>query len=316
MKRIVGALAGLTWMVTLSAVRADDLRSTALDHPAPQPPASFTPEQHELANEVLEAWGWGTWMTLQEFGVVGYDAEPEDAVNAEMMLEANLDEFREMLKPELMFLRKACELPEPEFQTIRQSAEAWLREVTRQFIEEQQSDSDEQTESNAEPRTLPQRIRDVVAQVAECQLSAEQWQRYSDEFRKRSEHRKRVAILNLVARLDHDLRLSPSQRDQFAKLLEDNWNVAWGQSLGLLTNEANFMPALPEEAVARILTSAQRVAMTELPYDQNTDLWGDGPADWFFMVEEEVPPDAEESAEADPSPDASVQESESRHVED
>lgn len=316
MRQIAGALTVLIWMVALSAVRADDLRATDLDHPAPQRPASFTPEQRELANEFLEALGWEMWMTLEEFGVVADFADPEEAVNAEMELEASLDEFRGMLKPELMFLRKACELSEPEFQPISQSAEARLREVTRRFIEEQQSDSDEQTEPNAEPRSLPQRIQDVVAQVAECQLSVEQWQRYSDEFRKRSQHRKRVAILNLVARLDHDLRLSPSQRDQFAKLFEENWNAVWGESLGLLTNDANFMPMLPEEAVARILSPAQRAAMTELPYDQNTGPWGDGPVDWFFMIEGVVLPDTEEAAEAGLSPDASVQESEPRHVED
>lgn len=304
---IVGILAALTWMVASLPVQADDVRERDLEFAAHSQPIRFTPEQHELAGEVLDALGWSLWETLQEFRIVVNFAEPVDDANAEMVLEANMDEFRRMLKPELLFLRKACELSESEFQPIDQSADACLREVTRQFLEEQQSDSSEQTSSNTEPRTLPQRLQDLVAQVAECQLSAEQWGRYSHELRKRSEHRMRVAILNLVARLDADLRLSPNQRDQFAKLLEDNWDAAWGQSLLSFTDETNYMPKLPEEAVARILTPTQRVAMTDLQYE-NTNLWSDNPVDWFFDVEAEALLDAEQLSEDGSSPEDSAHE--------
>lgn len=287
MKRIAGALTVLTWMVALSVLRAEDVTVPVLDPLVPQPPASFTPEQHEIASEVLDALGWVTWLTLQEFGVVDHFEDRPDVENAEAILDASLDEFREMLKPNLVFLRRVCDLSDSEFQIISQSADARLREITQQLFEEQNSESDDPT-SDSDVKTLTERIQEAIAQVAECQLTAEQWERYSDELRKRSEHRKRVAILNLVARLDADLLLSSSQRDQFAKLLEARWNAAWGQSLGLLTDDSNFMPELPQEEVDRILSPTQRVAMAALQYEHEAGLWGDGAADWVFAVEEEV----------------------------
>lgn len=287
MKQIAEALTVLTWMVALSVLRADEVTSPVLDPLAPQRPASFTPEQHEIASEILDALGWGTWLTLQEFGVVDQFEDRPEADNTEAILDASLDEFREMLKPDLLFLRKVCDLSDSEFRTISQSADARLREITQQFFEEQNSESDDPP-SDSEVKTLPQRIQETVAQVAECQLTVEQWERYSDELRKRSEHRKRVAILNLVARLDADLLLTSSQRDQFTKLLEAKWNAAWGQSLGLLTDDSNFMPELPQEEVDRILSPTQRVAMAALQYEHEAGIWGDGAADWVFAVGEEV----------------------------
>lgn len=287
MKQIAGALTVLSWMVALSVLRADDVTSPALNPLTPQRPVSFTPEQHEIASEILDALGWRTWLTLQEFGVVDQFEGRPDVENAEAILDASLDEFREMLKPDLVFLRRVCDLSDFEFQTISQSADARLREITQQFVEEQNSESDDPT-SDSEVKTLPQRIQEAVAQVAECQLTVEQWERYSDELRKRSEHRKRVAILNLVARLDQDLLLSSSQRGQFTKLLEARWDAAWGQSLALLTDDSNFMPELPQEEVDRILSPTQRVAMAALQYEHEPGLWGDGAADWVFAVEEEV----------------------------
>lgn len=304
MRQIAGALTVLTWMVALSAVRADDLQASVLDQSAAQRPASFTPEQHELANEVLDALGWGTWLTLQEFRVVDNFEDRPDDENAAAILEANLDEFREMFKPDLHFLRKVCDLSDSEFQTISHSTDARLREITRLFVEEQTSESDDPPSSDSEVKPLTEQIQEAIAQVAECQLTAEQWERYSTELRSRSEHRKRVAILNLVARLDADLLLTSQQRDQFAKLFEANWNVAWGQSLGLLTDDSNFMPELPQEEVDRILSPTQRVAMAALPYEHEAGLWGDGAADWFFAVEEEVLVEADSPSEEAPPQNA------------
>lgn len=301
MKRIAGALTVLTWMVALSGLRADDVTAPVL---APQQPASFTPEQHEIASEVLDALGWGTWLTLQEFGVVDHFEDRPDVENAEMVLEAGLDEFREMLKPDLLFLRKVCDLSDSESEAISQSIDARLRQITQQLVEEQTSESDDPPSLNSEVKTPLQRFQEAIAQVAECQLTAEQWERYSAESRKRSENRKRVAILNLVARLDADLLLTSSQRDQFTKLLEARWNAAWGQSLSLLTDDSNFMPELPQEEVDRILSPTQRVAMAALQYEHEAGLWGDGAADWFFAVEEEVLVEEESPSEEAPPQNA------------
>lgn len=287
MRRFVGTLSSLTVMVTLWAAFADDPRDVEANRLVQAPPVQFTPEQHEIASEVLDELGWTVLQLIHPFANVE-DPALDGAVTVEMLNEFELGEFRMMLKPELLFLRKMCDLSEPEYQTLSQSCEASLREVVQQFMAEQ--DQPEQDENDGKkpsiaPKPLPQRIREAVSQIAECQLTPEQWMRYSTEFQLRSAHRKRVAIHNLVARLDHDLCLSPKQRDQFTKLLDENWSESWSQSLGTLADESNFMPRLAQNDLRLILSSTQLEVLSELPYDDEPDIWGENSIDFFLDIE-------------------------------
>ena len=63
--------------------------------------------------------------------------------------------------------------------------------------------------------------------MGEC-ATPDQQQRYLAEGKKRDAHRKEAAIHALVARLDRMLVLSGSQREQFLKLFESNWDEEWG----------------------------------------------------------------------------------------
>ncbi|MBC7820925.1 MAG: hypothetical protein IAG10_28915 [Planctomycetaceae bacterium] len=296
MCRIVGALSSLTVMVTLWAAFADDPRIVEADRLVQAPPAQFTPEQQEFASEVLDELGWTVLQAIQPF-VSFENPVIDEAAAVEFLDELNLGTFRTMLKPELLFLRKVCDLSEPEYQTISQSCDAALREVVQQFVAEQEQDENDGKKPSIEPRPLPQRIRDAVSQIAECQLTPEQWARYSTEFQLRSAHHKRVAILNLVARLDHELRLSPTQREQFVKLLEANWKESWGQSLVAFTDESTFMPPLAQDDVRPILSPAQFEVLSELPYDDEPDIWGDGSIDWVLDMDEAVMADEEAPAD-------------------
>ncbi len=279
MRQIVGALASLTVIVTLWAAFADDSQNVQVDRVVPDRLVQFTPEQQEFACEVLDEIGWILLEAIQSY--VNFENPAADEwVEGGLSVEFNSEvaEFRAMLKPELLFVRKACDLPEPEFQTLSQSCEKSLSGVVEQFVAEQEQ-LEQELNNGKMPKTelkpLVQRIRESVSQTAECQLTPEQWERCSTELQLRSAHRKRVAILSLVARLDHDLRLSATQREQFTKLFEDNWRESWGQSLGPYSEESSFMPDLAEEDVRPILSPTQFAVLSELPYDSEVSNWGD-----------------------------------------
>ena len=52
-----------------------------------------------------------------------------------------------------------------------------------------------------------------MVQAIKAHLSADQVAQYQEELTKRAAGRKRLALRNLVARLDHDLVLSPDARE-------------------------------------------------------------------------------------------------------
>lgn len=301
MQRIVGALSSLTLMVALWAAFADDSQNVESDRLVSNKSVSLTPEQHEFANEFLDAFGWTLLQAIQPY-VTFENPDADELVAGELSLEdEELAEFRVMLKPELLFVRKVCDLPEPEFRTLSQSCEALLTGIVPQFFAEQEQR--EQALNNgknpsAELKQLPQRIREAVSQIAECQLTPEQWSQFSAEFQLRTAHRKRVAILNLVARLDHDLLLTSTQREQVRKLLEDIWSDSWSQSLGAFASESNFMPFLAEDDLRPILSPAQLDTWSHSGYDDDVSNFGDDSLEWIIdedvdevMVDEAAPAD-------------------------
>jgi hypothetical protein len=311
MRRILGALSSLAVLVTLWGAFADDPRDVEFDRPAAAPPVQLTPEQREVVTEALDELGRNLLQAIRPFVKANEDQAAEnglilDEVNGILGVvhEFDLDEFQTMLRPELLFLRKVCELSESEFQTIRESCLASLPEANRQFAAEQEQrlrDERHGKSPSAEAKPAIQRVRESVLQVAECQLTAEQWERYSIELQLRSAYRKRVAIHCLVARLDHDLRLTPTQREQFVTLLQKNWKESWSQSLGAYSDESNYMPELAQDEVRSILSPVQVAVLSELSYEADPDVWDDGSVDLFFEMEDEAMEDDMVSADSKPT---------------
>ncbi len=264
MRRILGMLSGLTVMVALSAALADE-------------PPQFTLKQHELAAEVLDELGEFAWDVLGQclnFEEVAHDTP----LDIDAVFEGG--GWLRQLKIELLFARKACGLSDQEMQSLSRSSELAMKEVVRQLLIQER-----ESETNQGPRLdesqLPRQAPDVVSQVAECQLTPSQWAAFVAERQARTAQRKRVAILNLVTRLDADLRLSPGQRKQLSQLFETHWNEAWGHSLQSLTNEEKFMPPLPHNEVIAILSKTQWLAWSEREYDAENDSWQNDPLGLF-----------------------------------
>ena len=75
---------------------------------------------------------------------------------------------------------------------------------------------------------------------------------------RRDASRKQLAVRNLVARLDHDLILSPDQREKVAESLRSHWDDSWGQSLEMFMYDYQFLPPIPDQHVAPFLNDSQK----------------------------------------------------------
>jgi hypothetical protein len=80
-------------------------------------------------------------------------------------------------------------------------------------------------------------------------LSREQWTRYPDEIEKRTAHRKRTALRNLLERLDRELFLTGDQRNKIGAALAARWNATW-ESLDVLIGDGP-LPERPRSWAGR-----------------------------------------------------------------
>ena len=88
-------------------------------------------------------------------------------------------------------------------------------------------------------------------------LSPEQAARYQKEIGERTAARQRVVLLNLVAKFDQLLILTPEQRVKLGDILKNNWDEAWNQTQ-LLTLGIQYLPQVPEVKVLPLLTENQK----------------------------------------------------------
>jgi hypothetical protein len=58
--------------------------------------------------------------------------------------------------------------------------------------------------------------------------------------------------------LDQDLVLTAKQREKLTESLSSNWQDAWGQSLEMWIHNIQFMPAIPDKYVVRLLNKTQQ----------------------------------------------------------
>ena len=76
---------------------------------------------------------------------------------------------------------------------------------------------------------------------------------------KRDEHRKRVALRNLLVELEHELRLTAEQRDKLGESLATHWDPALG-SAGSFLDEERIFPEIPDPVIVPFLTETQKAA--------------------------------------------------------
>lgn len=185
-------------------------------------------------------------------------------------------QFRMLLKTELHFVRTICEPNAEQFKTIKGAGEVSMKDAVKKFADVQkkmqQGIRAGQEPSWPDPRNL---IADGLAKSVETTLPAEKSKRYREELDKRLAARKRVALLNLVARLDKDLVLTAEQRQKLSASLAEKWKDAWASQLEVFLYGDQFMPLLPDDQIIPILNDKQKEVWQSTPKNQNT-FWGWG----------------------------------------
>lgn len=232
-----------------------------------EPKAEAAPEeQAKQAVQAVEALG----AVLNVFaGAVGGEIVGLDPLEQQF-----LQQFRQLGTTEVNFVRAVCRPNAEQSKKIKAASEVAVRSATKKFAEIQKKMQQgmrvgEQPEW-PDPRKL---MADVLLKTVKESFTEEQAKLYEVELAKRAAARKRVVLMNLVARLDRELVLTKDQRDKLIDAVNANWNSSWEQQLEVFLYGDSYMPALPDAQVVPILTDKQKQIWTATPKQQN-QIWG------------------------------------------
>lgn len=170
-------------------------------------------------------------------------------------------QFRPILVVEYLFMRVICNPSKEERLPIARAGLKALEEAAKTYMDWQNNQNmvvgGRLVERPANPDTR-KFIQEALAVSVKAQLSPSQYERYRAELDGRSAEQKRVAILNLVAKLDQDLILSPEQRDQISGSLSAHWQEAWAQGYQSYNLDHQYFPMVPDALVTDHLNANQR----------------------------------------------------------
>ncbi len=129
-------------------------------------------------------------------------------------------------------------------------------------------------------------IQETFTETLKAMFPAEKLATYEAEMVKRGEARKRVALLNLVAKIDKDMVLSKDQREKISESLKTNWKSGWDQSLEMFMHGDENVPRPADEMVVPFLNETQKQAWRDSNTGQN-QFWGWGGWGGFGVLVED-----------------------------
>lgn len=167
-------------------------------------------------------------------------------------------QFRQLYKSELHFMRLVCQPTKQQYEQIAADGETGLKTATRAFALAMHRPS---AGAQSDPRKL---IADALARSVQTTLSPGQATRYQKELEQRTAARKRAVLLNLVAKVDRLLVLTPEQRAKLHEILENHWNDSWDQ-LQMLMYGGQHFPSMPDTEIFALLTENQKTVWRGVP---------------------------------------------------
>ena len=177
-------------------------------------------------------------------------------------------EYQAALRAELNFARHVCQPTPEQFQSLREELAKDLKVQPPQPNAPLGRGGVQRQVRNAQMVNPVQLARDRLAQAVKTSLSAEQATRFQEELDKRTLDRRRAAAHNLVARLDREMVLSETQREQITESLLSHWNDAWCSSLQMFMYNDQFFPNIPDAHVVKFLNDAQKKIWPTIPKNQ------------------------------------------------
>ena len=179
-----------------------------------------------------------------------------------------------VLNTELHFVRKVCQPTAKQYESLKQSgdraAKSTVKKIAQVQKQMQQGVRPGQQFDWPDPRGV---IAEILVKEVAMLMSAERAEQYQFELTKRTEARKRVALLNLVSKIDRDLLLTTEQRTKLSESLTTNWKSTWAQQLEVFVYGDQFAPILPDDQVLPFLNEKQKTIWKSAPKNQN-QIWG------------------------------------------
>jgi hypothetical protein len=182
------------------------------------------------------------------------------------------NQARPLLRAELIFARKVCQLNQEELRRVNQDAQKMLDEVVTNLVDAQFQPR-ARVKVGGQMGGMPggaglaravnnldaqQLLEDGVARVMKKNLTASQWSLYETERQKRDENRKRMTIRYFIDAIDRELYLSPEQCEKLEGSLQSNWDRGWTIYLENHLYGNRFYPMTIDVLVIPILTEAQK----------------------------------------------------------
>ncbi len=175
-------------------------------------------------------------------------------------------QFEPMLKVELSFANRACKLTDDERRTLITKSNAWLNKFIADYAKQGGQPQQGIFFGGGRPQVADARtsIEDGVAKLIKAELPKEKAEIYADECKKRAAFSQKMAVENLVVRIDKELILSPEQRAKLTRSLSEHWDKSWAPQLEMFIHGMDIWPNVPDQWIRPHLTAAQQVAWGRL----------------------------------------------------
>ena len=263
MKPLLTLLIGI--LLGPAAVFADDPKPAVVKKAA----AKVQPAPAIEAKQVIEV--------IEAFGAVAEvfaGAVGGEVVGADPLEQQFLQQFRQLSKTELNFVRAVCQPNAEQTKKIKAASDVGLKVAVKKFAEIQKK-MQQGVRAGEQPQWPDPRklMSDVLLKSIKESMSDDQAKRYEAELAKRAAARKRAALLNLVAKLDKDLVLTDDQRGKLTEALSSNWQDAWCHQLEVFMYGDAYMPVLPDAQILPTLTEKQKQIWNGIP-KQHNQIWG------------------------------------------
>ena len=192
-------------------------------------------------------------------------------VNLNAQRDQAIQQLRPILNSEYQLIQSVCAPTAEQRKQLARAGERALQDTAQQFAEMRRTGvrimlikpgQEANPSSVSDPR---RRIQEGLLASVKAHCSPEQVARYEAESARRDQERKRIAILNIVSRVDQAVILSADQRDRLIRTLSVNWNDAWCPALEIFQYTNAYPPAIPEECIALVLDDEQLKIWQGLP---------------------------------------------------
>jgi hypothetical protein len=170
-------------------------------------------------------------------------------------------QFRPILRVEYLFVRVVCNPTKEQRIPIARAGLKALDEAAKKYVDWQNNQNRIVGGRLVERPAIPDTrkfLQEALAAAVKANLSSGQSESYRAEIEARSAEQKRVALVNLLARLDQALILSPEQRDKLKESLSSHWNEPWAQGFQSFNLDDQYLPMVPDSLVSTFLNDEQK----------------------------------------------------------